>query len=338
MGLAIMAVGVALAARATDLTPVASLALAASWLLLATHALCRTALLLGAGAVRRAAGTDNLGRLGGLIHGMPVTALCTLTALLGTAMLPPGLGFAGFWLLVQSLLGVFRIGGPGLQIPLTLAVLLAALSAGLAAMAAVRLAGVVFLGRPRAPRVAVAEEAPPTHRLCLVGITAMTGLLAVLPGLALLPASRALGRLANGSGPGMPLVLKPAAEAPGYAPLAIGALLAALCYALLWLSRRRGPGYRREPAWTGGFAPPPPWLPFGDPATQVGAASLAEPLRSVLENQPARVVAAFRSWRARLHNALRSAPRPTGIRGLAGSVAITLAALVVAIIVWLSAQ
>jgi NADH:ubiquinone oxidoreductase subunit 5 (subunit L)/multisubunit Na+/H+ antiporter MnhA subunit len=338
MGLAVMAIGVALAARATDLTPVASLALAASWLLLVTHALCRTALLLCAGAVRRAAGTDNLGRPGGLIHRMPVTALCTLIALLGTAMLPPGLGFAGFWLLIQSLLGAFGISGPSLQIPIALAVLLAALSAGVAAMAAVRLAGVTFLGRPRTPRVAVAEEVPRAQRLCLVGITAMTALLAVLPGLALLPASRALARLANGSGPGMPLVLKPAAEAPGYAPLAIGALLVAVCYALLWLSRRRGPGYRREPAWTDGFAPPPPWLPFGDPATQIGAASLAEPLRSVLGNHPAGLVAALRSCRAHLHAALRRAPRLSGTLGLAGSVAITLAALVVAIVVWLSAS
>jgi hydrogenase-4 component B len=337
IGLAVMAVGVALCARATDLTPIASLAVAAAWLLLATHALCRTPLLLCAGVVRRAAGTDSLDRLGGLIHRMPVTALCTLTALLGTAMLPPGLGFAGFWLLVQSLLGAFRIGGPGLQIAIALAVLLAALSAGLAAMAAVRLAGVVFLGRPRTPRVAVAEEAPRALRLCLVGVTAIAGLLAVLPGLALLPASQALARLANGSGPSMPLVLKPAAEAPGYAPLAICALLAAICYALPWLSRRRGPGYRRESAWIGGFAPPPPWLPFGDPATQIGAASLAEPLRSVLGPHPAGLVAALQSCRARLHDALRDAPRLAGTLGLAGSIAITLAALVFAI-VWLSAS
>jgi hypothetical protein len=133
-------------------------------------------------------------------------------------------------------------------------------------------------------------------------------------------------------------VLKPAAEAPGYAPLAIGALLAAVCYALLWLSRRRSPGYRREPAWIGGFAPPPPWLPFGDPATQIGAASLAEPLRSVLGNRPASLVAALRSCQARLHDALRSAPKPAGIVGLAGSVAITLVTLVLAIVVWLSAS
>jgi formate hydrogenlyase subunit 3/multisubunit Na+/H+ antiporter MnhD subunit len=337
IGLVVMAVGVALCARATDLTPVASLALAASWLLLATHVLCRTTLLLCADVVRRAAGTDNLGRLGGLIHRMPVTTLCALITLSSAALLPPGLGFAGFWLLMQSLLGAFRISGPGLQIPITLAVLLAALSAGLAAMAGVRLVGVVFLGRPRTPRVAVAEEVPRPYRLCLVGLTAMTAMLAVLPGLALLPASQALALLANGSGPRMPLVLKPAAEAPGYAPLAIGALLAAVCYALLWLSRRRGAGYRREPAWIGGFAPPPPWLPFGDPATQIGAASLAEPLHTVLGGQSAGHVAAFQSCRERLHDVLRGAPRLAGSLGLAGSIAVSLAALVVAI-VWLSAS
>ena len=49
-----------------------------------------------------------------------------------------------------------------------------------------------------------------------------------------------------------------------------------------WLWRRRGSARRREPAWSGGFSPPPPWLPFGDPATQIGAVSFAEPIRRIL--------------------------------------------------------
>ncbi len=182
MGSAVMGLGVALIAHAADLPQVASLALDASWLLLVTHALCRTLLLLCADAAQRGAGTRRLDRLGGLIHRMPVTGYCTLAGLFGAAMLPPGLGFAGFWLLFQSLLAAFRIGGFGLQLVIAFAVLCAALSVGLAAMAAVRLAGVVFLGRPRTPRAAVAEEVPWVLRLCLIGLTALTGLLAVFPG------------------------------------------------------------------------------------------------------------------------------------------------------------
>lgn len=339
-GLAVMGLGVALFAHAADLPQVASLALDASWLLLVTRALCGTLLLLCAGAAQSGSGTRRLDRLGGVIHRMPTTTRCAFAGLLGAAMLPPGLGFAGFWLLVQSLLAGFRIGGFGLQLLIAFAILAAALSVGLAAMAAIRVAGVVFLGRPRTPRAAVAEEVRGALRFCLIGLAALTGLLGVFPVLALLPAARGLARLANGSGLRMALILKPGAEAPGYAPAAIAGLLALVCYTMLWLSRRRGSGHRREAAWSGGFSPPPPWLPFGDPTTQIGAASFAEPLRRALAPWRAlpgavdRLRTSFVRLVAWLGRGGGIAARP----GISGSVAITLAAWVVAVAVWLVAS
>jgi hydrogenase-4 component B len=340
-GLAVIGLGVALFARAADLPQVAALALDAAWLLVVTHALCRTLLLLCACAAQRGAGTHRLDRLGGLIHRMPVTGRCALAGLFGAAMLPPGLGFAGFWLLFQSLLAAFRIGGIGLQLLIALGVLIAALSVGLAAMAAVRVAGTVFLGRPRTPRAAVAEETPWALRLCLIGLAALTGLLAVFPGLALLPAARDIARLANGSGLGMVLVLKPGAEAPGYAPVAIAGLLALACYAMLWLSRRRGAGHRREPAWSGGAAPSPLWLPFGDPTTQIGAVSFAEPLQRMLgrwgswSTLPGGV-GLVRTRLVRLRDRLERAAGEAGRPGLSASVSVTLAVLVLSIAAWLA--
>ncbi len=60
-------------------------------------------------------------------------------------------------------------------------------------------------------------------------------------------------------------------DSPGYVPLAIAVLLAAG-----WADRRAGraarlPGPHAVPAWEDGFAAPPAWMPFGDPATQVTA-------------------------------------------------------------------
>jgi formate hydrogenlyase subunit 3/multisubunit Na+/H+ antiporter MnhD subunit len=336
-GLAVMGLGVALFAHGADLPEVATLALDASWLLLVTHALCRTLLLLCADAAQRGAGTRRFDRMGGLIHRMPVTGYCGLAGLFGATMLPPGLGFAGFWLLFQSFLAAFRIGGLGLQLVIAFAVLAAVLSVSLAAMAAVRLVGVVFLGRPRTPRAAVAEEAPRTLRVCLIGLTALTGLLAILPSLALLPATRGLARLANGSGLGVALVLSPGTEAPGYGPVVIAGLLALVCCTLLWLSRRRGPGHRRELAWSGGFAPPPPWLPFGDPTTQIGAASFAKPLRRIVGAWSALAGATdqLRATVVRLHDRLRRSAEAASQSGLAVWIAANLAVLVMVIGVWL---
>ena len=65
-------------------------------------------------------------------------------------------------------------------------------------------------------------------------------------------------------------------------PAAIAGLLAlVVLHHAVAVAPATGPGHRREAAWSGGFAPPPPWLPFGDPTTQIGAASFAEPLRRV---------------------------------------------------------
>ena len=221
-GMAAMALGVALLARAADLPSVTSLALEAAWLALVGHVLCRTLLLRCADAAEGGAGTRRLDCLGGLIHRMPVTAGSCLVGLFAVAVLPPGLGFAAFWLLFQSLLAAARIGDPGLQVLIVGAAALAAVSVGLAALAAVRLFGVVFLGVPRTPRAAVADEAPRAVRCVLVGLAAATALLGLLPGLALLPAAgwtRATGSMAL-------LILHTGAETPGYSPVAVAGLLA----------------------------------------------------------------------------------------------------------------
>jgi hydrogenase-4 component B len=299
-GMAVMALGVALFARPADLPSVASHALDAAWLALVGHVLCRTLLLRCAGTVESGAGTRRLDRLGGLIHRMPVTAGTCLVGLFAVAVLPPGLGFAAFWLLFQSLLAAARIGGLGLQLLILCVAVLTALSVGLAALAAVRLFGVVFLGRPRTPRTAAAEEAPRADRLVLCGLAAMTALLGLLPALALLPTAR----WTHATGAMSFATLRTGAETPGYSPVVIVALLAVAGIVMLRAMRRSGQ-QQREPAWSGGFAAPPPWLPFGDPATQYGPASFVEPLQRVLVLPPP--IAVFQRRLVRCRDAVQRA-------------------------------
>jgi len=61
----------------------------------------------------------------------------------------------------------------------------------------------------------------------------------------------------------------------------VAALLVAAGFGL-WILVRRRPGARLVAPWDGGFAAPPPWLPFGDPATQSNAAALTAPMLDVL--------------------------------------------------------
>ena len=285
VGLIVVGLGVALIARGADLIPLASLALAAALLLALAHGLFKSLLFLVAGAVQEVADTHLLHRLGGLIRRMPITTACVLAGTAGMAALPPGLGFAAIWMLFQSVLAGPRIGGLALQIVFAVVAALTGLAVALAATAAVRLVGVAFLGRPRIPRTAAAEEVGLPAQASMIGLSIVAIFVGLFPGTVLALAGPALHRLLDADMTdriGM-LTVVPQAGAAGYSALATTALLALAGAGAIAAWRLRGVrGERRAPAWESGFAAPPPWLPFGDPATQYGAASFSHILRRVL--------------------------------------------------------
>ena len=281
-GLVVIALGVALAARAADLVPVASLALGAALLLALAQALFQSLLLLGAGAIEAGAGSGRLDRLGGLIHSMPVTSACLLAGAAALAALPPTAGFAGQWTLVQALFAAPRSGGLALQLFIIAIVAALALATALTAAASVRLVGVALLGRPRSPRAAAATEAGAGTQFAMAGLAVATLLVGLFPGAVLELAAPALRLLTGASMARRAGAFTIAVQvgAQGYAAIAIALLLVlAGAAAVAVLCGARQSGTQRVPAWECGAEPPPPWLPFGDPLTQYGAASLAQPLR-----------------------------------------------------------
>ena len=281
--IALVALGVALLARAVDLPALTTLALEAFWLAVTCLGLCEPLLLHAADGIEKAAGTRQLDRLGGLIRGLPFTSACCLAGLFALSIAPPGLGFAAFWQTFTSLLAVCKADGLGLQLLVALTAAAIALSLTLATLSGVRLFATAFLGRPRTPRAAAAEELPRQTRIELAGLAALVVLLGIIPGLARLPA------IGWSGGTAFPLDLR-----PSYSAIVIAALLAIAASIATWIRRQGGVReQRREPAWMDGFSAPPPWLPFGDPATQIGPASFIDPLRRLLPSLPALPV---RTW------------------------------------------
>ena len=163
VGLIAIGIGIAMVARGADLPALATLALAGALLHALNHGVFKTLLFLCAGSVAHGAGTRALSRLGGLIHRMPVTTGCALVGAACLAGLPVFAGFAGEWLLLQAVLAAPRIGDLALQTLFAVLAALMALAIALSAVAAVRLIGIAFLGRPRTPRSAVADEAGRRH-------------------------------------------------------------------------------------------------------------------------------------------------------------------------------
>ncbi len=282
IGLIAVGLGLALAFRATDQGTVAALALSAAMLHALNHGLIKTLLFLGAGAIQKGGGSRVMDRLGGLAQRMPWTTAAVVIGAAAAASLPPLNGFAGEWLLLQSVLAAPRVGLLAFQIAIAIVAAMLALAVALAAAAMLRLVGVTLLGRPRTPRAAGAEEVKRPARFAMAALAVLCVVTGLLPGplLALLdPAVRALvggGIAANAQW----LVVRPAAEVPGYAPLALLLLMVVFGLAVAWIMRRRAvQGVVEGPAWGCGFISPPPHLPFGDPAAQYGAGSMAQPIR-----------------------------------------------------------
>jgi hypothetical protein len=148
-----------------------------------------------------------------------------------------------------------------------------------------RFYGLVFLGRPRSPRAAGATEISGVARAALMLPAALTVVFGLTPGFLLELAAPAL-RLLTGAGAGLSalggVTVTVAEGGAGYAPLIVFVLLLLLGGSFVWFARRQAPGIVRGPAWDCGFIAPPHHLPFGDPATQVSAAGMAQPLRRML--------------------------------------------------------
>jgi formate hydrogenlyase subunit 3/multisubunit Na+/H+ antiporter MnhD subunit len=111
------------------------------------HALFKSLLFLGAGALVRHTGTREIDRMGGLARRMPRTALAFLIGSAAIVGLPPLNGFVSEWLIFRGLLGTGVTSG-NLRVAAAAAVGLA-LTGALALACFSKLFGVVFLGAPR---------------------------------------------------------------------------------------------------------------------------------------------------------------------------------------------
>ena len=139
-------------------------ALAAAMFHLATHALFKALLFLGAGNVLHAVGEHSdvdIRRLGGLRSRMPVTSVVFVIAALALSGIPP---LSGFWSKDEILQGIWRDGNPA-----TLVITIGAFF--LSALYMTRLCWLVFFGKLK-PENEAAHEAPfvMTAPIALLGI------------------------------------------------------------------------------------------------------------------------------------------------------------------------
>ncbi|MBS0386833.1 MAG: hydrogenase 4 subunit B [Proteobacteria bacterium] len=181
IGIVFAGLGLAIIFHGFGMGALAALALIASLYHCLNHACMKSLLFLGTGAVLHATGERNLGKLGGLIHRMPWVAWLTLIGALAIAGLPPLNGFVSEWLLLQAFLFAGDVPRAFVDMLLPIGAAIVALCTALAGYAMVKFYGVIFLGQPREPTLAGAQDAGMLERLGLVWLAAGCVALGLFP-------------------------------------------------------------------------------------------------------------------------------------------------------------
>ncbi len=278
IGIIALGLGVGLLGLSHNQPAMAALGFAGGILHVLNHALFKSLLFLGAGAVAHVAGTRDIDRLGGLLKHMPVTGATFLIGAAAISGLPPLNGFLSELLVYLGAFG--GLTGVGATLAMAVAGLVVigslALIGGLATACFTKAFGVIFLGEPRSE---LAQEAHDPDVFQLGSLVALA-VLCVLIGAA---------------GPLAPRLLAPAVATllpPGQAAVVADSLaagqtaLAGVCWGsaallvivglLVWLRWRllAGREVTKAGTWDCGYAAPSPRM-------QYTASSFAQPLADV---------------------------------------------------------
>jgi len=280
IGIVFIGLGLALGFQAAGIGWAAALALTAALFHVLNHALFKSLLFLGAGAVLTATGQRDMEHLGGLIHRMPWTAATFLVGAAAISALPPLNGFVSEWLIFQAVLVSPQLPEWGLRFLVPAVGAMLALAAALAAACFVKAFGITFLGRPRS---AVAEHAKETDAASLtpmVALAALCVLAGVVPGVVIDGLAPVVTGLVGGRLPAQLAVpwlsVVPVADfRSSYNGLVLLLFVAgAAGLTAVAVHRLATRALRRAPAWDCGF-------PDASHTTQYTAGSFAQPIRRV---------------------------------------------------------
>ena len=261
IGIILLGMGVGALGIAYHQPVVAVLGLTGAVLHTLNHALFKSLLFLGAGAVARATGTRSIDQLGGVGRRMPLTATAFLLGSVAIVGLPPLNGFVSEWVVLQGLLRSGMTRGPT-QVTVVVA-------AGVGIIAALALAcfsrvfGVVFLGQPRSQRVADAWDPGSGLLVPMLALASACAVLGLAPSLALGPAARVVAQLLPAGTRATAISdagLAPAALGISRLAAALAGVLALIGVIRARLARQRVP--TRAATWGCGYGRPSPRMQY----------------------------------------------------------------------------
>lgn len=175
MGIIFCGLGMMLVANAANNQFLLVLSLTATILHTLNHAVFKSLLFMGAGAIQYSTNTRNMEKLGGLIKRMPFVSIFIFIGCLAISAIPPFNGFISEYMIFQAIINNiinFTPAGNFLMVILFMLVaLILALTGALVAFCYVKLFGVSFLGLPRSAEAINVKE-PGKPMLTALGISA----------------------------------------------------------------------------------------------------------------------------------------------------------------------
>ncbi len=168
IGIILLGLGIALVAVGINQPVIAAFALMAALYHTINHAMFKGLLFLGAGSVLYSTKSRNMEIMGGLIHAMPVTAMCFLIGSLAISAIPPLNGFVSEWFTYQSMFDIAMVGDALVKVFAAFAAVALAITGALAVTCFVKAYGVTFLGTARSKQAAEAKEVPAPMKFAMI--------------------------------------------------------------------------------------------------------------------------------------------------------------------------
>ena len=257
IGIICLGIGLWLLGVADRKPELAALGLMGGLLHVCNHAIFKSLLFMGAGAVKHSAHTLNIDQLGGLQKRMPHTARAFLIGAAAICGLPPFNGFVSelfIYLGAFTALAWAAVNGT-LAVAGMITLLVLSLTGALAAACFTKVYGIVFLGAPRSDAASHALEVPGSMRhpmTALAGLCVLLGLGAPIEAALVSPvAAQLLGESAARAAVGSARPWLFSIGIGGGCIVAITALLVVFRKGLL-----RGRTIARGPTWDCGYVAP----------------------------------------------------------------------------------
>ncbi len=189
MGIILTGLGVMLIARASGNQFLLSLSLTATLLHTLNHAVFKSLLFMGAGAVQYSAHTKNMEKLGGLIKKMPIASVFIFIGCLSISAVPPFNGFISEYMIFSTIISSISHFAPSQSFLLVVVLMVAAaalaLTGALVAFCFVKFFGISFLGMPRSSEAENSTEPGKPMLVALASAAVLCLLLGIFPNYAI---------------------------------------------------------------------------------------------------------------------------------------------------------